>query len=111
LWLRQSISRRRSAAQARQSCSRASQEGVPFEEAHEGAWTLFERGLFRLADDGVHLGIEPCTSRNERRVAAKQNGLLASFRRRVAEDTASGKVRSPWSGVFAGPYLTASVSK
>ena len=81
----------------------ADQEGVPFEEAQEGAWTLFERGLFRLADDGEHLGIEPCTSRNERRVAAKQNGLLASFRRRVAEDTASGKVRSPWSGVFAGP--------
>ena len=66
----------------------ADQEGVPFEEAHEGAWTLFERGLFRLADDGEHLGIEPCTSRNERR---------------VADDTASGKVRSPWSGVFAGP--------
>ena len=52
----------------------ADQEGVPFEEAHEGAWTLFERGLFRLADDGEHLGIEPCTT--------ETNGALPRSRTR-----------------------------
>jgi hypothetical protein len=62
-------------------------EGVPFEEALEGAWSVYERGLVRLVDypDRDSLGVEPCESRNERRTAARQNKLLASYRRRLVE--------------------------
>ena len=35
--------------------------------------------------DRDNLGIEPCISRNKQRRCAKQNRLLASYRRRIAE--------------------------
>ncbi len=66
-------------------------ENTSFEEAHEGTWTLFEHGFVRLVGDRDNLGIEPCISRNERRAVAKQNRLLASYRRRIAEGALPGR--------------------
>ena len=66
----------------------ARRAGITEEAAHEEAWTLFERGYFRLVNEGddASLGVEPCYSRNERHIAIKQNRPLADYRRHVIEE-------------------------
>ena len=66
----------------------ARRAGMTEEAAHEEAWTLFERGYFRLVNEGddASLGVEPCYSRNERHIAIKQNRPLADYRRHVIEE-------------------------
>jgi hypothetical protein len=64
-------------------------ENVSLEEAQEGMWALLERGFLKLVDSDDSLGVEPCTSRNERRLAAKGNRALVSYRRRLLAKVSS----------------------
>ena len=56
------------------------------EAAHEEIWTLFEEGYFKLVGTDDNVGIVPCHSHDERRVAAEQNKPLSDYRRRVIEE-------------------------
>jgi hypothetical protein len=67
-------------------------DGIPsgtdmsLEAAHEEIWTLFEGGYFKLVGTDDNVGIVPCHSNDERRIAAEQNKRLADYRRRVIEE-------------------------
>lgn len=45
---------------------------MSLEAAHEEIWTLFEGGYFKLAGTDDNVGIVPCHSHDERRIAAEQ---------------------------------------
>ena len=57
-------------------------------DCHEGLWTSFEQGCFRLrcGDDDDDIGVVPCETDNDQRAAIDQNKPLASYRQRVIED-------------------------
>ena len=58
--------------------------GMSLEAAHQEIWTLFEGGYF--TDTDGNLGIVPCHSHEERRIAAEQNKPLADYRRNVIKE-------------------------
>ena len=64
----------------------ACRAGMSLEYAHEEAWTLFENGYFKLVGTDDNIGVVPCLSDNERRLAAEQNKPLSDYRRRVIEE-------------------------
>jgi hypothetical protein len=64
----------------------ASGTGTNMEAAHEEIWTLFEGGYFKLGGTDDNVGIVPCHSHDERRLAAEQNKRLVDYRRRVIEE-------------------------
>ena len=59
---------------------------MSLEAAHEEIWTLLEGGYFKLVGTDDNVGIVPCHSNDERRIAAEQNKPLADYRRRVIEE-------------------------
>jgi len=64
----------------------ACRAGMSLEYAHEEAWTLFENGYFKLVGTDDNIGVVPCLSDNERRLAAEQNKPLSDYRRRVIDE-------------------------
>jgi hypothetical protein len=65
----------------------ADRTGLSLVDAHEGLWTSFEKGHFRLKPgDDNDVGVEPCLSADQRRLAVEQNGPLAAYRRGVIEE-------------------------
>jgi len=63
-----------------------SDTGMSLEAAHEEIWTLFEGGYFKLAGIDDNVGIVPCHSHDERRIAAEQNKPLADYRRNIIKE-------------------------
>lgn len=59
--------------------------GLSMEDEHEEIWTLFEGGYFKVVGTDDNVGIVPCHSDEERRLAAQQNKPLADYRRRVID--------------------------
>jgi hypothetical protein len=78
----------------------AARETSTVEEAYQGWWSLYERGLIQLVSDADGPRTLPCVSRNERRAAAKQNGPLSLYRRRLlGEGAAPATKHDAWGWV------------
>ena len=60
--------------------------GTSMEDEHQYIWKLFEDGYFRVVGTDDNVGIVPCHSHDERRLAAEQNKRLVDYRRRVIEE-------------------------
>ena len=76
----------------------ACRAGMSLEYAHEEAWTLFENGYFKLVGTDDNIGVVPCLSDNERRLAAEQNKPLSDYRRRVIDEARLWAAGEPWRG-------------